>query len=155
VTAQGHPAGKVQKRDRGRWVFHAELAARECGNLTLAEALELVCLYAEVEPAKFERAALRVCAVAAARADCAGCPRGTPGRKRTREEGSARASRSATELALDALRVSLLQFWEGLRPGSPSNARRPPQKLGRGKLAKPHQCRPSINLSFASAARKR
>jgi hypothetical protein len=40
-------------------VFHAELAAREAGNLTLAEALELVCLYAEVEPAKFEKAALR------------------------------------------------------------------------------------------------
>ena len=42
-----------------RWVFHAELAAREAGNLTLAETLELVCLYAEAEPAKFERAALR------------------------------------------------------------------------------------------------
>jgi hypothetical protein len=40
-------------------VFHAELAAREAGNLTLAEALELVCLYAEAEPAKFERAAIR------------------------------------------------------------------------------------------------
>jgi hypothetical protein len=40
-------------------VFHAELAAREAGNLTLAEAVELVCLYAEAEPAKFERAALR------------------------------------------------------------------------------------------------
>jgi hypothetical protein len=35
------------------------MAAREVGNLTLAEALELVCLYAEAEPAKFERAALR------------------------------------------------------------------------------------------------
>jgi hypothetical protein len=40
-------------------VFHAELAAREAGNLTLAEALELVCLYAEAEPAKYEKAALR------------------------------------------------------------------------------------------------
>jgi hypothetical protein len=47
------PAGE------GRWVFHAELAAREAGNLTLAEALELVCLYAEAEPAKFEKGALR------------------------------------------------------------------------------------------------
>ena len=28
-------------------------------NVTLAEALDLVCLYAEVEPAKFEKAALR------------------------------------------------------------------------------------------------
>jgi hypothetical protein len=35
------------------------MAAREAGNLTLAEALELVCLYAEHEPKKFERAALR------------------------------------------------------------------------------------------------
>jgi hypothetical protein len=44
----------------GRWVFHAELAARECGNLTLAEALELVCLVTRrAEPAKFEKAALR------------------------------------------------------------------------------------------------
>ena len=49
--------GEVQAGDRG--FFHAELAAREAGNLTLAEALELVCLYAEAEPAKFERAALR------------------------------------------------------------------------------------------------
>ena len=40
-------------------MFHAELAAREMGRLTLAEALELVVLYAEVEPAKFERAAVR------------------------------------------------------------------------------------------------
>jgi hypothetical protein len=40
-------------------VFHAGLAAREAGNLTLEEALQLVCLYAEAEPAKFERAALR------------------------------------------------------------------------------------------------
>jgi hypothetical protein len=40
-------------------LFHAEIAAREIGQLTLAEALELVVLYAEVEPAKFERAAVR------------------------------------------------------------------------------------------------
>ena len=60
-------------------MFHAELAAREAGNLTLAEALELVCLYAEAEPAKFERAALRWHAgsspsrtIAAPRADRAG-----------------------------------------------------------------------------------
>ena len=40
-------------------MFHAELAAREIGTLSLSEALELVVLYAEVEPAKFERAAVR------------------------------------------------------------------------------------------------
>jgi len=40
-------------------LFHAEVAAREMDRLTLAETLELVVLYAEVEPAKFERAAVR------------------------------------------------------------------------------------------------
>ena len=40
-------------------MFHAEVAAREMGRLTLAETLDLVVLYAEVEPAKFERAAVR------------------------------------------------------------------------------------------------
>ena len=40
-------------------MFHAEVAAREMGQLTLAEALDLVVLYAEAEPAKFERAAIR------------------------------------------------------------------------------------------------
>jgi hypothetical protein len=59
VTAQGPPRTRFRRAIEGRWVFHAELAARECGNLTLEEALDLVCLYAEGEPAKFERAALR------------------------------------------------------------------------------------------------
>ena len=59
MTAQGHPRSRFHRAIEVRWVFHAELAAREAGNLTLAEALELVCLYAEVEPSKFERAALR------------------------------------------------------------------------------------------------
>ena len=59
MTAQGHPRTRFRRAIEGRWVFHAELAAREAGNLTLAEALELVCLYAEAEPAKFEKAALR------------------------------------------------------------------------------------------------
>ena len=59
MTAQGHPRARFRRAIEGRWVFHAELAAREAGNLTLAEALELVCLYAQAEPAKFERAALR------------------------------------------------------------------------------------------------
>jgi hypothetical protein len=40
-------------------LFHAEVAAREIGQLTSAEALHLLVLYAEVEPAKFERAAVR------------------------------------------------------------------------------------------------
>jgi hypothetical protein len=59
LTAEPQPRTRFRKAIEGRWLFHAELAAREVGNLTLAEALDLVCLYAEVEPAKFEKAALR------------------------------------------------------------------------------------------------
>jgi hypothetical protein len=59
LTAQGHPRARFKRAIEGGWIFHAELAAREAGNLTLPEALQLVCLYAEAEPAKFERAALR------------------------------------------------------------------------------------------------
>jgi hypothetical protein len=59
LTAQGHPRTRFRNAIEGRWVFHAEVAARECGSLTLAEALDLVCLYAEAEPAKYERAAIR------------------------------------------------------------------------------------------------
>ena len=59
MTAQGRPRARLRRAIEGRWVFHAELAAREAGNLTLAQALELACLYAEAERAKFERAALR------------------------------------------------------------------------------------------------
>lgn len=58
MTAEPHPRTRFRKAIEGRWVFHAELAAREI-NLTLPEALDLVCLYAEVEPAKFEKASLR------------------------------------------------------------------------------------------------
>jgi hypothetical protein len=59
VTAEPQPRTRFRKAIEGRWVFHAEVAAREIGNLTLLEALELVVLYAEAEPAKFEKAALR------------------------------------------------------------------------------------------------
>ena len=59
MTAQGHPRTRFRRAIEGRWLFHAELAAREMQNVTLSEALELVGLYAEVEPAKFEKAALR------------------------------------------------------------------------------------------------
>jgi hypothetical protein len=59
LTAQGHPRAIFKRAiERGN-VLIAEMAAREIGNLTLEEALQLVCLYAEAEPAKFERAALR------------------------------------------------------------------------------------------------
>jgi integrase len=59
LTAEPHPKTRFRKAIEGGWVFPAELAARELGNLTLGEALQMVCLYAEHEPAKFERAALR------------------------------------------------------------------------------------------------
>jgi hypothetical protein len=48
LTAQGHPRSRFKRATEGRWLFHAELAAREIGTLTLDEALELVVLYAEV-----------------------------------------------------------------------------------------------------------
>jgi hypothetical protein len=59
VTAQGHPRAIFKRAiERGNLVI-AEATAREIGRLTLDEALLLVFLYAEKEPIKFERAALR------------------------------------------------------------------------------------------------
>ncbi len=59
MTSQGSAHGRFQRAVRDKWVFHAEVAARELGALTLSDALGLVLLYAEVEPAKYERAAVR------------------------------------------------------------------------------------------------
>ena len=60
MTAQGSARTRFRRAIEGRWIFHAELAARELGQLTLGEALDLVLLYAEAEAsAKFERAAIR------------------------------------------------------------------------------------------------
>jgi hypothetical protein len=60
VTAQGHPRAIFKRAiERGNLVI-AEATAREIGRLTLDEALLLVFLYAEKEPIKFERAALRL-----------------------------------------------------------------------------------------------
>jgi hypothetical protein len=59
VTAQGHPRAIFKRAiERGNVVL-AEMTARELGRLTLEEALSLLVLYAEKEPAKYERAALR------------------------------------------------------------------------------------------------
>ena len=59
MTAQGHPRAIFKRAiERGN-IVAAEATAREVGNLTLDEALLLVFLYAEKEPIKFERAALR------------------------------------------------------------------------------------------------
>jgi hypothetical protein len=59
VTAQGHPRAIFSRAiERGNLVI-AEATAREIGRLTLEEALRLLFLYAEHDPVKFERAALR------------------------------------------------------------------------------------------------
>jgi hypothetical protein len=59
MTAQGHPRAIFARAiERGNLVA-AEASAREIGNLTLEEALRLLFLYAEKEPIKYERAALR------------------------------------------------------------------------------------------------
>jgi hypothetical protein len=51
VTAQRHPRARFQRAIEGGWVFHADLAAREAGTLTLEERSSS-CLYAEAEPAE-------------------------------------------------------------------------------------------------------
>lgn len=59
MTAQGHPRTIFRRAvERGNLVV-AEVAAREVGNLTLAEERQLVCLYALAQDAKFERAAVK------------------------------------------------------------------------------------------------
>ena len=59
MTAQGHPRAIFSRAiERGNLVV-AEASAREVGNLTLKEALRVLFLYAEKEPIKYERAALR------------------------------------------------------------------------------------------------
>jgi hypothetical protein len=59
MTAQGHPRVIFSRAvERGNLVV-AEATARELGRLTLEEAMRLLFLYAEYDPIKFERAALR------------------------------------------------------------------------------------------------
>jgi hypothetical protein len=48
-----------QRAVQQRNVMRAEAAARQLGRLSLEHALKLLFLYAEREPIKFERAALR------------------------------------------------------------------------------------------------
>jgi hypothetical protein len=59
LTAQGHPRAIFSRAiERGNLTL-AEQVAREVPNLTLEEALRLLFLYAEKDPARFDRAALR------------------------------------------------------------------------------------------------
>jgi hypothetical protein len=59
MTAQGHPRAIFSRAiEQGNLVM-AEQVAREVTNLTLEEALRLLFLYAEKDPIRFEKAALR------------------------------------------------------------------------------------------------
>lgn len=59
MTSQGTAHGRFQRAIHRRHVQAAEMAAREMGGLSLADALALCELLANVDPARYERAALR------------------------------------------------------------------------------------------------
>ena len=59
MTSQGTPHGRFQRAIQSRHVQNAEMAAREMGGLSLADALLLCELLANADPARYERAALR------------------------------------------------------------------------------------------------
>jgi hypothetical protein len=59
MTSQGTPHGRFQRAIHRGHVQAAEMAAREMGGLSLADALSLCELLANVDPARYERAALR------------------------------------------------------------------------------------------------
>jgi hypothetical protein len=59
LTSQGTAHGRFQRAIQRGQLFHAEVAARELGHLTLANALALTALIAEHEPERFGRAAVR------------------------------------------------------------------------------------------------
>jgi hypothetical protein len=59
LTSQGSAHGRFQRAIDRRNIVQAELAARELGQLRLMDALALVVLYAQVDSAKFEPAAVK------------------------------------------------------------------------------------------------
>src|SRR2546423_11895234 len=59
MTSKGTAHGRFQRAIQRRHLFHAELAARELGQLSLTDALALCLLIAEREPARWPRAAAR------------------------------------------------------------------------------------------------
>jgi hypothetical protein len=59
MTSQGSARGRFQRAIQARHVQNAEIAAREMGGLSLADALMLCELLAKTDPARYERAALR------------------------------------------------------------------------------------------------
>src|ERR687897_3768076 len=59
MTSQGTAHGRFERAIHRRQVQAAEMAAREMGGLSLYDALLLCELLANVDPARYERAALR------------------------------------------------------------------------------------------------
>ena len=59
MTSQGTAHGRFQRAIQRRHVQAAEMAAREMGGLSLADALTLCELLANTDPTRYERAALR------------------------------------------------------------------------------------------------
>ncbi len=59
MTSQGSTYGRFQRAMRRPQLFHVDLAARELGHLSLADALSLALLIAEAEPQCWPRAAAR------------------------------------------------------------------------------------------------
>jgi hypothetical protein len=59
MASPGTPHGRFQRAIHRRHVQNAEMAAREMGGLSLADALQLCELLANADPARYERAARR------------------------------------------------------------------------------------------------
>jgi hypothetical protein len=59
MTSQGTAHGRFQRAINRRHLLAAEMAAREMGGLSLADALLLCDLLANADPQRYERAALR------------------------------------------------------------------------------------------------
>jgi hypothetical protein len=59
MTSQGTARGRFQRAIQRGHLQAAEMAAREMGGLSLDDALSLCELMASVDPARYERAALR------------------------------------------------------------------------------------------------
>jgi 2-polyprenyl-6-methoxyphenol hydroxylase-like FAD-dependent oxidoreductase len=60
MTARAHPTDASSGRFHNRHVQNAEMAAREMGGLSLADALLLCELLANTDPMRYERASLRL-----------------------------------------------------------------------------------------------
>jgi hypothetical protein len=59
MTSQGTPHGRFQRAIRDRHLRRAEMAARELGHLSLADALAYCVLLADLDPERFSRAIAR------------------------------------------------------------------------------------------------